>query len=333
MNHEKKVLIDSMVGSFIIAVLIFVFLVSYAPDGTPYSVNNYGWNGLHAVSSKYSIHEIGALLDAPISNNTILLIVAPVAPFTPRDAAFVKQLVQYGGTLVIADSYGFANSLMSNMGLGIQIENKVVLDSTYNWRSQDYPVALVNSGLSKSFPFLTNMSGIALTKPRPLTITSAQAVVVASSSTQAIETNGTLNSGLHGSFPLVAAEKIGRGFAIVVGDSSLFTNSVWTNANDEVLINNLMANSQVYLDTSHWPTNTATSLKADFASVYNQLSSVPIRYLFSLVFVGAAVLLIPMFTEISSLEKMISEPVASTFNKETLNRVRRDREKYGIQPE
>ena len=104
-------------------------------------------------------------------------------------------------------------------------------------------------------------------------------------------------------------------------------------ANYQILINNLLSNSKVYFDTSHWPLNTTTSLKADFKLVYNQLSVVPFHYLFVIVFVGAGVLLIQMFTDILSFGKRASEPTVSTFNKEILNRVRRDREKYGIQHE
>ncbi len=331
--RENRVIITSIFGSFIIAILLFVFLISYAPDGTPFSVNNPGWNGLQAVSNKYSIHETGSLANVPISSNSVLLIVAPSSSFTTADALIAKQFVQQGGTLVIADSYGLTNSLMSDMGLGIQIQKTVVLDSTYNWQSQDFPVALVNIGISKSYAFLANVGGVALTKPRTLSITSSQAVVVATSSTQAIEINATSTLKARGTFPLMAVEKVGSGLVVVVGDSSLFTNSVWTNANDGILINNLMGNSQVYLDTSHWPANTVASLKADFATIYSQISSVPFRYFFSLVFVGIAVILIPMFTELTSAKEGISESPSSTFNKETLDRTRRDREKYGVQPE
>jgi hypothetical protein len=331
MNQEKKILINSLAGSVIIGILVFVFLVSYAPDGTPYSVNNYGWNGLHGVSSKYSIQEIGSLDNAPISNNTVLLIIAPSSQFSSTDVSYAKQLVQLGGTIIIADSYGFTNSLMSEMGLGIQIQDKVVIDSVYNWQSQNYPIALVNSVFSKSFPFLVNVTGIALSKPRTLLITSPLAIVLATSSAQSVETNGTSTSGVSGTFPLVAAEKLGNGFAIVIGDSSIFTDSVWTSANNQILIKNLMANSHVYLDTSHWPPNVATSLKSDFASAYSTLSEIPFRYFFSLVFVAVAILLLPMFTEIFSLKERNPEPVITMFNNDILSRVRRDRERYGIQ--
>lgn len=340
-SHERRVVFNSVIGSLVIAILVFILLISFAPDTNPYSLSNYGSNGLHSVGAQYSIHEISALSDAPISNRTVLLIVAPISNFSSTSAVFLKQFVQYGGTLVIADSYGFSNSLLSQMGLGVQIQNQVIVDPTYNWQSENYPVALVNTGFSKNFPFIFNVSGIALTRPRPLLITSPLVSVIAVSSsqsvgvssTQSLPINGSSISGQSGPFPLVAAETIGRGTVVVAGDSSFLTNSVWTGADNRVLINNLLSNSQVYLDTSHWPQNTATALNANFKLVYNQLSIVPFRYLFVLGSVGAAVLLTPMLTDPFYVRKRAVESPVSTLNNETLNRVRRDREKYGIQHE
>jgi hypothetical protein len=135
---------------------------------------------------------------------------------------------------------------------------------------------------------------------------------------------------------VVVAEKIGDGSIIVIGDSQLFTNSVWALADNRILAANLMTNSTVYLDTSHWQPNTDQGVRAALDIVSSWFSSYPLRYVTVIVFVAAAIFIVTGFSELNGKEE--GEPKKSlithiTFNKEAIERVEKERRKHGVKPD
>jgi Domain of unknown function (DUF4350) len=329
-SRRSHFLRNSVAGSFIIAILILIALISFAPDSTPYSPNNYGWNGTRTISTQYSITEINSFSGIPVSSKSTILIIGPAKEISQGDANFLKIFVAGGGELVIADSSGFSNSLLSEMGLGIKISSGVLVDSLYNWKSPEFPIGFATPDASQ-YRFMDNVSAAAFDSVSPLTITSssAQALVVSSDQSELVNSSGS--SVISGPFPLIAVQTIGNGFVVVIGDSSFFTNSVIVNANNMVLAKGVFSNTKVYLDTSHWPINTAASLRGNLASVYSILSQVPYRYLFVLLIVGSTLLLAPTFIAAFSLRSRPPSELKRTFNKGVLERVREDRKKFGIE--
>ena len=188
-------------------------------------------------------------------------------------------------------------------------------------------------------------------EPSPL-LSGSGALVIASSSPQSFAANrsqlltsanplqllnggssGGLKSVAKGPFPLAAEQPLGNGTVLVFGDSQFFTNSLGQIANNPLLIRNLFSNSSVYLDTSHWQSNTEGAVKAELFSIYALISQSPLNYLATLGFVGAALLILPVFTVSGSGEKKATTTVVddrSAFNAEIMARIRRDREKHGI---
>jgi hypothetical protein len=65
-------------------------------------------------------------------------------------------------------------------------------------------------------------------------------------------------------------------------------------ANNKALISNLLSNSTVYLDTSHWPVNTSGSIKAELASIYATMSGPWLRYVLALGIIGAVIACMPL---------------------------------------
>ncbi len=357
-------LVRSIIGSFVISIILFILLVSYAPDAVSFSPNNYGWNGLHDVFSEYDIHlsSTGVVLPQQQgTNRSVLLVIQPILQFSQSDALNVKNFVGQGGTLVIADNLGTSNYLLDQMGLGIRIlTNLTVNDPVYNWKAPSLPTAIVPHLTSNQYGFLAGVVGIAMDEPSPLTIIrGSSALVVASSSPESFDANRTellgspnllqiLNGAASvalkpiakGPLPLAALQTIGKGTVIVVGDSQFFTNPIWKIANNQILIGNLFSNSTVYLDSSHWQVNTEGVLRTEIASIFAVISRFPLDYLLTLGFAGAALLLLPVYTgaigagkrrkrSVKSFEASSSSETSS-FNKDILARVRKDREKYGI---
>ncbi|MHB1907955.1 MAG: hypothetical protein ACYCQJ_03670 [Nitrososphaerales archaeon] len=325
-TFDKKILAGSLVLAVILGSLLFIGLIAFAPDSTSYSQNNYGWNGLHDVSAKYSIQSVSSLSQIPISNNSVLLEVAPAIQFSASSAQVVRNLAVAGSSVFIMDSTGTSNSLLSYLGTGIQIAGNSVNDPIYNWKSNNLPLALVQSPGGSEYSFLSGVKGLALDEPSSLIVSGAE--TLATSSPQSV----LGNSSQRGPFDLLASKSIGNGMILVMGDSNFLTDSVWSNADNQILIQNLFANRTVYLDTSHWPLNTQTSIKSQILSILPLLSSFPYEYLVTIAFVVIAILFVPVVRGLYSLDKGVRVTrQVSRFNNASLKRVEEERAKHGIQ--
>ena len=348
MKVSRALAARSILASLVIALIIFILLVLFAPDASPFSSNNYGWNGIQQVSSHYAITPVSSLAGLQ-PEHSVLLLMQPTVNYTQGDASAVERFAQGGGVVLVADSSGGVNGLLQAIGAGVRVESQYAInDPTYNWGSEGFPTVLVLPNAVQQFGFLAGVNGIALDTPSPLKVeagSDAQVLAISSPVSSEVNRSGTslLTSLLGGpapvatgSFPTIVAEKIGNGSLVVIGDSQFLTNSVWTLADNRVLARNLMTNSTVYLDTSHWQPNTGQGVKAALGSAYALFSGVPLRYLLAAMFVGAAIVILPGFTALRGEVKR--EPktrvlTQRTFNKELIERVRKDREKHGVQPE
>ena len=298
MKVEKGNSIRGMLAAIILSVLAFVLLVQYAPDSVAFSPNNYGWNGLQGVSSAYHVKFTTSLSSLP--TRAVLAILQPSVSFSSAYANSVRSFLLGGGTVLVADKSGVANSLLDRIGASITIESQYsISDSVYNWKAKSVPTALVPPGAVSRATYLANVSGIALNQPSPLALTSSEASQAALTS-QFSETQ----TGAKGPFVVMATEKVGAGTLIVVGDSQLLLNSGWNIADNKVLIGNLFANTSVFIDASHWVNSPLTSstaqLKAGLGQIYTTISAVPLRYVFVLLMVGLALVLVPSIRESQS---------------------------------
>jgi hypothetical protein len=282
-NSARGILI-----AVILAIFAFVLLVQYAPDSMAFSPNNYGWNGLQGVSSTYNVNFTTSLSSLP--TKAVLAILQPSVSFSVADANSVKDFLLGGGTVLVADKSGVANSLLQGIGSSITIESQYTIsDAVYNWKASTVPTALVLPALHASY--LANVSGIALDQPSPLALEDSASEVAITSQFSQIQT------GAKGPFVVMASERMGDGTLIVVGDSQFLLNSEWTIADNKVLIGNLFGNKSVFIDASHWMNSPLTSstaqLKAELRQVYATISAVPLRYVFVLLMVAVGLLLVP----------------------------------------
>jgi hypothetical protein len=289
MNIGRRNSSRGILAAVILAILTFVLLVQYAPDSVAFSPNNYGWNGLHEVSSAYNVNFTTSLSSLP--NRAVLAVLQPNVNFSSAGAKSVKNFLLGGGTVLVADKSGVANSLLVGIGAAIAIESQYsISDPVYNWKARTVPTALVLPSARSAC--LVNVSGIALNQPSPLALANSEASPVAVTS-QFSETQ----VGAKGPFVVMASEKFGKGSLIVIGDSQFLLNSEWTIADNKVLIGNLFANKSVLIDASHWMNSPLTSstaqMKAELRQIYATISAVPLRYVLVLLMVGVALVLVP----------------------------------------
>ena len=269
--------------------LAFVALVQYAPDSVAFSPNNYGWNGLQGVASTYGVSFTDSLASLP--SRAVLVVSQPSIGFSRSDVASIENFLLGGGTLLVADKSGVANSLLKGLGSSVTIQSAYTIsDQTYNWKGSTVPTALVLTNARSQFPFVANVTGIGLSQPSPLLVSNSKATDLAITS-QFSTSNAPGNP--RGPFVVMAAQRYGNGTLIVVGDSQLLLNSGWTIADNRALIGNLFANTSVFIDASHWGVSSIAQLKAELGDVYGFISASPWRYFMTLLLVGLALALVP----------------------------------------
>ena len=347
MLARRDFVLRSVIGSAILGVLLIIALVNFAPDASPYSPNNYGWNGVHDLASHFPVQFVGSLGGLK-TQKAVLLIIQPANSFSQSEAQEVYLFAFDGGTVVLAGNSVASNSLLQAMGTAITIQGQYsIRDATYNWKGQTLPVALVNQTLRTAFSFLAGTDAVAMDQPSPLIIapnSSAHPVALTSllsfetarsSSLADIPVIGSSPSVVSkGPFVVAAAESLGAGTVVVLGDSQFFTNAQWNLADNHALTANLFSSATVYVDSSHWQGNTVASLKGEFAALYSQASGSPLRYLLTLAFVGVAVWMLPGFASQSlgaSGEGVKRKRPRTAYNMAVLERVRKDRREYGAQ--
>jgi hypothetical protein len=280
-----------LVVAALLAVLAFVLLVQYAPDSVAFSPNNYGWNGLQGVASAYNVNFTMSLSSIP--HDGVLAVLQPNINYSAADADSIRNFLMAGGTVLVADKSGVANSLLQGIGSSITIEEQFsIIDPVYNWKAASFPTALVLPGAATPASYFQNVSGLALNQPSPLFLSSPEALQVAVTS-QFSENQ----AGSRGPFAVVASQRMGSGTLIVVGDSQFLLNSEWSISDNKILIGNFFANGDVFVDASHWTANPLTSstaqVKAGLRDAYDAVAAVPARYAFVIGLVLLSFALVP----------------------------------------
>jgi Domain of unknown function (DUF4350) len=337
LNPETKNVARATAAAVILALLLFTLLVAYAPDSVALSPNNYGWNGLQGVSSRYNLNYTTSL--AALPSRGVLVVMQPSVDFGAGDVQYVRSFLDSGGTLLVADKSGYANSLLTGLKVGITIDsNHSVEDTIYNWKAKTVPTALVLPGAVSHFPQVANVTGIALNQPSPLLLQKG-ATEIAETSQLSFDVNASRAGGgllatasppkvASGPFAVAAAAKVGNGTVFVVGDSQFLFNSEWTIADNEVLIGNLFSKATVLIDASHWlagPLSSSTAqVKGELRQLYGGATAFPMPYILALLSVGAAVALTP--TPAPKRKRAAPPAELTSFNREVLERIRKDRE-------
>ncbi len=294
----------------ILGFLVFVALAYAAPDDVPLSPDNYGWNGLRGFYNSFGVTSLTSLYSLPATGaGNALLELQPTVAFSQPEVAEISRFVSSGGLLLVSangDSPD-ANSLLSSLGVPVQIANDTVYDPLFNWGASNKVEAILSIN---QVPGLggANISGSAqfldLQSPSTLTLESTSVTVLAYSSPEShalsLKATAASNSqaataaaGQSGPFPLVCVYAFGSGSVVVIGEPYFFTNSEWNAGANQHFLTSYLRGRQVMLDSSHWPRNTDASFRGAFAAFARWFVAYPGRYLLAGVFVLAGVCLVP----------------------------------------
>jgi hypothetical protein len=223
----------------------------FVPPVEDFQPDNPFWNGSRQLKEVARITPISSLAELPPSPKGVTLIVIPYREFDGGELELVSHFVDGGGTLVLADDFGWGNQLLEYLGLAARFSGKVLLDPLFNYKSRWLP----RVGVAIGDPLTAGLEHLTLNYATVLEGVTPERVLATSSSFSFLDGNG---NGLAdpgeplGRQAVMSREAFGEGQVVLLGDPSVFISGMLTGENLK-LAENIARTSEagLYFDQSH----------------------------------------------------------------------------------
>lgn len=237
-----------------LSIILVLSVAYYWPIQEPYHPLNADWNGCSKIAHVSPNTTLVFSYDQPLSNNSLLAIIAPSTSFSEFEDARILNYLQDGGTVLLADDFGSGNSLLAGLNISARFSGKALGDLFFYSKQHSFPLI---SNFSPD-PITANVTEIMLNYPTYIVIGNSNEVkeLASSSPFSFIDPNGTgepsLNEPLD-AYPVMVAARIGRGSLIAISDSSMFVNEVIGLHDNMRLFQNLLnlGSGSLLFDTAH----------------------------------------------------------------------------------
>ena len=275
-------------------VLILAIMVWFFPSDEDFRAENPFWNGTKDISSVIPASPLASLSDLPPSPQGATLILIPYLDFTPAELEELNSFVTQGGTLVLADDYGFGNQILEYLGLRARFSGEILLDPLCCYKNKWFPRI---SHLTPS-SVTSNTESLILNHATCLNNVETDDVLALSSSFSFLDLNGNQMGDKDeptGPLPVISQHTLGNGQLILISDPSIFINSMETIESNYDFIQNLAAitTSRLLIDQSHLPPSNLHQTKHLLADTRGWLST-PAGTL-GLVIVALTITLMPIW--------------------------------------
>jgi len=253
-------------------VIILTIVVWFFPSNDDFRTENPFWNGIRDISSNYAASPLHSLSDLPPSPLGTTLILIPYLEFTSSELEQLNSFVTHGGTLVLADDYGYGNQILEHLGLKARFSGQILLDPLFNYNNKLLPriYHLTPSSIN------TSTESLILNHATCLTDVEADSTLAQSSSFSFLDLNNDQTQDEDepcGPLPVISRHNLGSGQIILISDPSIFINSMDAMEDNYTFIQNLMAinTSELLIDQSHLPTSNLHGTKDLLADIRGML--------------------------------------------------------------
>jgi hypothetical protein len=248
---------------------IIMLTVWFFPTRIHFGAQNPFWNGLKDFEEEFHATPLETLAALPQNAEGSVLLVIPYLKPTEADVAQLRVYLERGGVLILADDYGYGNTVLEGLGVSARFSDALLLDSLFNYRTAYFPLA-TNLGPS---PLTAEVSSLALNYASALE-GEGLSVVARSSPFSYLDLN---NDGEHntsepaGPFPVVGQIMVGKGHLILLADPSIFINTMLTAEDNRQFVQNVLGSAgpdpHLFIDQVHIPSSRLEQAKAALAAV------------------------------------------------------------------
>lgn len=218
------------VSSLLLAVVALVLAISllstwFYPSIQDFMAGNTMWNGIRDFSGEFGAEDIDSPDELPDLPGGTVLISIPYLEFGDDELAEIKQFVNDGGTLLLMDDYGYGNSVLAYLGVGVRFSNKPLLDPLFNYKNQWLPRITDFSPEVKE----SGINAVVLNHATVLTNAVASETIAWSSSSSFLDINENETwdqDEPRGPFPVALQLNLGKGMVAIASDPSIMINSM-----------------------------------------------------------------------------------------------------------
>jgi len=226
-----------------ISIMIMPLSVPVFKSNAAYSVLNTGPEGVSSFGKLlYSKGDIAPVLSTYDSMDLgekkgTLIVVGPSLDFTEEEILELREFLENGNTLILADDFGTGNEILEGLGLKQRFARGELITPIYS-KNHTYPITseIVEPALAR------NVERIVMHEP---------AVILNPQNALVYTANSSLFKNSYGAFAIVDMAEYGRGRVILVSDPDIFTNSLF--GENEEFIRNLLdyAGGPFFIDEAH----------------------------------------------------------------------------------
>ncbi len=280
----------------IVIVITLIMVTWLVPTNEDFRTDNPYWNGTREVTFNHSFSSLETLSNLPSSPGGSTLILIPYLQFSPAELETVRNFTIQGGTLILADDYGYGNQVLAYLGFRARFSGQPLLDPLINYKTEWFP----QISRFKANSLTGNIDNLVLNHATSLVNIAAADVLASSSSFSFLDLNGNQireESEPTGPLPVIARHNLGSGQVIIIADPSLFINGMETLGDNAKFMQNLAAltSADILIDHSHLPPSNLHQTKNLLASIRGALLT-PLGTLGMVVLV-LAITLMPLWHE------------------------------------
>ncbi|MDI6810378.1 MAG: DUF4350 domain-containing protein [archaeon] len=229
-----------------IFLLILPVAVPMIKTSAEFSIFNTNWNGCSEFAKV--LYHRGELVPVLYPYNSInfkkegvLIVVAPDVEFSSLEIEELRDFIEKGGTLFIADDFGLANNLLEGLGVNGKFSDKPLGDIFYS-KSVDFPVVarIEDPGLSYGVEKLVlNIPSVIIGLEGEEDVFSSKVSVVGEGEKRR-------------SYPVLAETRYGEGRVILLSDPDILINDMYM-ANGKFIDNlvGYLGSNLFYFDDAH----------------------------------------------------------------------------------
>ena len=247
------------VSNVLFTVVVLILVISllciwFYPSVQDFMASNTMWNGVRTFSDEFSAANIDSLDNLPDLPEKTALVAIPYREYGDEELLRMKRFVNDGGTLLLMDDYGYGNSILTYLGVGVRFTNKPLLDSLFYYKNQSIPRITDFTPKVKE----SGIEVIMLNHATTLTNVVESDVIAWSSSASFLDVNenGVLDQGEpKGPFAVAAEFRLGKGTLALVSDPSIIINTMVGRDNNYDFIRYLTSHKgeqkEIMVDHSH----------------------------------------------------------------------------------
>ncbi|MEM2240348.1 MAG: DUF4350 domain-containing protein [Candidatus Bathyarchaeia archaeon] len=253
--------------------LIAAMLIWFYPSTGDFRCDNPFWNGYLNLAEVLRAETITDMTRLTSASKSVALILVPYTPLEDSELASIEGFVRKGGVLIIMDDYGYGNTVLEKLNVGIRFTGKPILDPLFNYKSPTLPKCI------KFSEKIEGVESIVLNHGSTLNVSGGAEVLAWSSSFSFLDLDGDSDwdpGEPHGPFPVAARVRLGGGWLIAVSDPSIAINSMLSMDDNMSFIRKVLELHgvvEVLIDQSHIPMSRLDEAKEVLQTIYSYASS------------------------------------------------------------